>query len=73
MSKAAEYRAKAVKHAKLAASSPSDAVCEVHVRMSESLLALAAKEMMRELQVIVQAARPYRFDQAERSAQFMPI
>ena len=49
MSKTAEYRAKAIGHAKLAANSQSEEVCEIHVRIAASFLALADKEAMRDL------------------------
>jgi hypothetical protein len=45
MSKSAQYRAKAVEHAKIAAQD----VCAIHVRVAASYIALATKEMVREL------------------------
>jgi hypothetical protein len=73
MSKAAEYRAKAVEQAKLAVISHSEEVCEIHVRIAASLLALAAKEMMCQLQASACVARPYLFNQAHKLPRFMAL
>jgi hypothetical protein len=73
MSTAAEYRAKAVEQAKLAVTSQSEEVCEIHVRIAASFLALAAKEMMRQLQTSACVVRPYLFNQAHRLPEFMPL
>jgi hypothetical protein len=47
MRKCAVYRAIAIVHARQAADSRSDEICEMHVRMAASFLALANNEAMR--------------------------
>jgi hypothetical protein len=49
MRKCAEYRAKAIAHARLAMLSRSDEICETHVRIAASFLTLANKEAMCDL------------------------
>jgi hypothetical protein len=67
LSKSAEYRAKAVEHVKLAA----EDVCEIHVRIAASYLALAAKEIMRELNTDRRTSDPTSFDPRERAPRRM--
>jgi hypothetical protein len=51
MRKCAVYRAIAIVHARQAADSRSDEICEMHVRMAASFLTLANREAMRERRV----------------------
>jgi hypothetical protein len=65
MSKAAEYRAKAVEHARLAVTSQSEEVCEIHVRIAASFVALANKEAMRDLEASAYPDKLYSFNFSE--------
>jgi hypothetical protein len=69
MSKAAEYRAKAIDHAKLAAISQSEEVCEIHVRIAASFLALADKRAMRDLNPSGYPVSRYRFNVRDTTPQ----
>jgi hypothetical protein len=48
MRKCAEYRAMAIAHARFALMTKSDELCETHVRIAASLLALANEQAIRE-------------------------
>jgi hypothetical protein len=59
MRKCAEYRARAVAHARLAIRSRSDEICEKHVRLAASCLMLAAEEAMRGAQQHLRTQRTW--------------
>jgi hypothetical protein len=73
VSKAVEYRAKAVEHAKLALISQSEEVCEAHVRIAASFFALANKEAMRDLKASGHPLRPQQFNVPEIAPQSMRL
>ena len=60
MRKCAEYRAMAIAHARLALITQSDELCETHVRIAASFLALANKQAMRDLRQVGPTGPPLR-------------